>query len=382
MALAQKNKKGNQNRIIKFSIVGLIGIFVDEGLLFVFTDIFHIFYLISSILSKEIALTHNFIINERWAFKDRRESGNAFTRLIKHNFVTAGGVVISLAVLFVLTNFLNMHYLISNIAGIFCSFMWNYFTNKRFTWEKKKSKNESGLKPIKSPLVSVVIPTYNEKENIVLVIPEVFRMFSKNGIKGEVVVVDDNSPDGTGKIALEMGKKYDVKVVEREGKLGLSSAFLEGYKHASGDIVGLMDADLSHPEESVPGMIKPIAKGEADFVIGSRKVSGGGVENWPIRRRIISEGASLLARGLTGVKDPMSGFFFIKKGVMDPDAMSPEGFKICLEIIVKGEYSKAMEVPYVFRDRMFGKSKLDIKEDIAYLKHLLKLYWYRANSPL
>lgn len=285
-----KNRKGNQNRIIKFSIVGLVGILVDEALLFVFTDILHIFYLISSILAKEIALTHNFIVNERWAFKDRRESGNVFTRLITHNFVTAGGVLISLVVLFVLTNFLNMHYLISNIAGIFCGFLWNYFTNKRFTWEKKKSKDESGLKPIKSPLVSVVIPTYNEKENIVLVIPEIFKMFSKNRIRGEIIVVDDNSPDGTGKIALEMRKKYDVKVVEREKKLGLSSAFLEGYKHASGDIVGLMDADMSHPAESVPGMIKPIIEGEADFVIGSRKVSGGGADNWPVQRKLISSG--------------------------------------------------------------------------------------------
>lgn len=88
----------------------------------------------------------------------------------------------------------------------------------------------------------------------------------------------------------------------------------------------------------------------------------------------------MLASGLTGVKDPMSGFFFIKKGVIDLENMNPEGFKICLEILVKGKYSKSIEMPYIFRNRRFGKSKLSMKEDFAYLKHLFRLYFYKINE--
>jgi putative flippase GtrA len=379
--MARKNGRGNQNRIIKFSIVGTLGIFTDEALLFVFTDIFGLFYILSSLIAKESSLLQNFSLNEKWTFRDRRENGSAARRLLKFNLISVCGILIAMLVLFLLTSFFGIYYLVSNLFGIFCGFSWNYFVNKRYTW-KTESTVTGVLKPMKSPKVSLVIPTYNEEENIGLLIPQIFGVFSKNRIRGEVIVVDDNSPDGTGKIVLGLGKKYNVKLVRRPGKLGLSSAFLEGYRHASGGIVGIMDADMSHPAESLPGMIRPIIEGEADFVIGSRRVSGGGMENWPIRRRIISSGAALLARGLTGVKDPMSGFFFARKEVIDPEAMSPEGFKICLEVIVKGKYSKVVEMPYTFRDRRFGKSKLGASEVFRYLKHAIKLYWYKANSPL
>lgn len=222
-------------------------------------------------------------------------------------------------------------------------------------------------------MISIIIPTYNEKENIKNLIVEISNIFKKNKIKGEIIIVDDNSPDGTGKIAENMIKKYRVKVLRRKGKLGLSSAVVAGFKAAKGNILGVMDADFSHPPEIIPELIKPILNENIDFVIGSRHVKGGGIENWPLLRKIISKGATLLARIVTDVKDPMSGLFFLKKSVIKSIKFDSKGFKICLEILVKGNYKSIREVPYIFKDRRAGKSKLGAGEYLDYLSTLMKL---------
>jgi dolichol-phosphate mannosyltransferase len=221
---------------------------------------------------------------------------------------------------------------------------------------------------------SVVVPTYNERENLKGLVE---RILSAADV--EVVVVDDASPDGTGALADQLASTYGIKVVHRSGKLGLASAMLDGLKAAGGDIVGVMDADFSHPPELIPKLIEPIAKGEADVVFASRYVKGGGVEDWPLRRKITSNGARLLARPLTGVRDCMSGFFFIRKGVIDGVRLETVGFKLGLEILVKGKYGKVVEVPFIFRDRAGGKSKLSGKEYFNYLRHLIRLYGYRLG---
>lgn len=226
-------------------------------------------------------------------------------------------------------------------------------------------------------MISVIIPTYNEKENIKNLIVEISNIFKKNKIKGEIIIVDDNSPDGTGKIAENLSKKYPVKVLHRKGKLGLSSAVVAGFKAAKGNILGVMDADFSHPPEIIPKLIKPILDENIDFVIGSRHVKGGGMENWPLLRKIISKGATLLARTVTNVKDPMSGLFFLKKSVIKNIKFDSKGFKICLEILVKGNYKTVNEVPYIFKDRRAGKSKLGAGEYFNYLITLMRLLKYK-----
>jgi dolichol-phosphate mannosyltransferase len=221
------------------------------------------------------------------------------------------------------------------------------------------------------------VPTYNEKENLDELVRRIQQACTSAGMTSEIVIVDDNSPDGTGARAEEIATTGNLKVVHRTGKLGLSSAVLEGFKAASGSILVVMDADLSHPPEKIPEMVSKIESGEADIVVGSRYVKGGSVENWPYTRRIISKGATLLARWLTKVRDPMSGFFALKRSVIDGVLLDPVGYKIGLEILVKGKYDRAVEVPIHFADRKAGKSKLGGGEYLKYIDHVILLYEYR-----
>ncbi|MFQ6129070.1 MAG: glycosyltransferase [Thermoplasmata archaeon] len=230
-----------------------------------------------------------------------------------------------------------------------------------------------------SEKVSIIVPTYNERENIQELIERVFRALEASGIRGEVVVVDDDSPDNTGIKAQELASANDVKVVIRKGERGLSSAVLRGFEVASGDILGVMDADMSHPPESIPDLVEPIAKGEADIVLGSRFVEGGRIENWPLSRRIISKGAEVLSKPLTNATDPMSGLFFMKRSVIEGVKLDPRGFKIGLEILIKGNYDSLAEVPITFVDRKAGKSKLGGLEYADYLLHILNLYLFRKG---
>jgi len=224
--------------------------------------------------------------------------------------------------------------------------------------------------------LSIVIPTYNEAENLPILINRIFNVFQDNSLDGEVMIVDDDSPDKTWQIAEQLKQKYNIELLRRLNKRGLSSAVLDGFLIAKGEILGVMDADLSHAPEKIPDLINPILSGDSDFVIGSRNIEGGDSDNWPFLRKLSSKLATIAARGLTNIKDPMSGYFFIKKEVIDGTELSPMGFKICLEILVKGKYKKATEVPILFSNREFGKSKLNSTVIFHYISHLSKLYLY------
>lgn len=260
--------------------------------------------------------------------------------------------------------------------------MKHELSKEPFVLSKTVSKPESKLnrkltsrkKNIKDlPFISLVIPTYNEAKNVELLAKRIMLSYPKT----KIIFVDDNSPDGTAEIIeSRLKKKYGCQLIKRSGKLGLSSAVIEGFSAAKTDIFGVIDADLSHPPEEIPKLVNAIIEG-ADIVVGSRYVKGGGVEVWPWHRRIISFGATSLARPLTRVKDPMSGFFLIKKNVIAGKKLNAKGYKILLEILVKGVYRKAVEVPYVFRNREFGQSKLGTKEYYHYLNDLRKYYKHK-----
>jgi dolichol-phosphate mannosyltransferase len=222
-----------------------------------------------------------------------------------------------------------------------------------------------------------VIPTYNERPNLLELVRRIDEACKGAGKKAEIVIIDDNSPDGTGAYAEELGKDYDIKVIHRSGKLGLSTAVMSGFEVATGDLLVVMDADLSHPPEKIPEMVGKIESGEAQMVVGSRYVKGGSVENWPIHRKAISKAATLLARGLTKVKDPMSGFFAMKRSVIEGVELNPIGYKVGLEILVKGRYDSVVEVPITFADRKAGKSKLGASVYLKYLDHCTRLYEHR-----
>lgn len=229
--------------------------------------------------------------------------------------------------------------------------------------------------------ITLVIPTYNEAGNIPILVDKVFEVFSENNLEGNVIVVDDDSPDQTWKVAQDLMDTYpNLKVLRRQDKRGLSSAVLDGFEMADTDIVGVIDADLSHPPEKIPELVLPIINGDADFTLGSRYIDQGGIENWPLKRKISSKVATLAVLGLTKVKDPMSGFFFLKKDIIQGVALSPKGFKIGLEILVRTKCKKIIEVPIVFRDREYGESKLSSNVIFEYLIHVSKLYYYSIFS--
>lgn len=227
-------------------------------------------------------------------------------------------------------------------------------------------------------LLSVIVPTYNEIHNIETLVSRIDN--SLKGISYEIIIVDDNSPDETGKRAEELSKDYPLRAVHREGKLGLASAFLKGFEFAKGGIIGCMDADLSHPPETIPKLIASINEDGSDIVIASRLIEGGAIAgNWPQKRKINSYVATGLAKFLTPIKDPMSGFFFLKRDVIEGVPLIPRGYKIGLEIIVKGKYKKIKEIPFLFDNRIKGESKLNLNIQLEYMAQILHLYTYRLK---
>jgi dolichol-phosphate mannosyltransferase len=223
--------------------------------------------------------------------------------------------------------------------------------------------------------VSIIIPTYNEAQNI----EELVKKIANLGLESEIIVVDDNSPDKTGKIAESLKKDYkNLKVIHRTKK-GLASAVVEGFRASKGETLGVLDADFSHPLNVIPNMLEPIKTGKAELVIGSRYIKGGKIEGWNLVRKITSKGAILLSRPLTGIKDSVSGFFFLKKEVINEIDFNPKGYKIGLEVIVKGKYDRVVEIPYTFTNRKSGTSKLGIVEYFNYILHISKLYRYKIG---
>ncbi len=228
---------------------------------------------------------------------------------------------------------------------------------------------------------SIVIPTYNEAGGIERLIRELNDIFTKNALDGEIVVVDDNSPDGTGAIADRLALELPVRCLHRPGKLGLSSGVIDGWRAArpESEALGAMDADFSHDIAILPKLVRALEDGYG-LAVGSRYVRGGGITNWPWRRIVTSKVACALAQPLTRIKDITSGYFLVRRSAIEGVELDPIGFKIGLEVIAKGHYGKALEVPYVFTDRVLGESKLNNKEILNYLKQLRKLYAGRIFS--
>lgn len=226
-------------------------------------------------------------------------------------------------------------------------------------------------------IVSLIVPTYNEANNLQPFIEEVWSSIDKNQIDLEFIIVDDNSPDGTGHVADELSKKYPIKVLHRPGKLGLGSAVIDGFNQSTRPIIGVMDADLSHDPNILNNLI--LALNENDIVLGSRFQQGSAVENWLWWRKIISHVGVFCAKILTGVKDPLSGYFFFKREVVNGVKLNTVGYKILFEILVKGNWDRVKEIPYNFRIRKFSQSKLTAKEYWLFAKQIIAYSWYKLR---
>jgi len=230
--------------------------------------------------------------------------------------------------------------------------------------------------------VSVIIPTFNESENICNVLESIKEYMPKVNI--EAIVVDDNSPDGTGKIVEDYVKSmrdiagYSVSIIHRKAKNGLSSAIIDGLKKSSGDTVVVMDSDLSHPPQIIPKMLETLKQTQCDIVVASRYVAGGAINGWTLKRKLMSKVATKIAKKGLGITpcDPMSGFFAFRRKITDGLKFDAIGYKILLELLVKTKGVKVEEVPYTFTDRKFGSSKLDTSIILDYCKSVWQLYKY------
>lgn len=228
--------------------------------------------------------------------------------------------------------------------------------------------------PPAAPDLTIVIPTYNERTRIGELVEQLFGEAGTHRIALEVVIVDDNSPDGTGAVADELTTRHRVRVVHRAGKLGLGSAVSAGFAQASAPVFGVMDADFSHPPAIVPRMYRAFVATGCDFLVASRYIPGGSTRNWPLRRQLMSRIGCLLAAGLTPIVDATSGFFMLKPAVAERAGLRASGFKLCLELLTRGRPRKLVEVPYVFDERQQGESKMTTSEGTGYLRQLVRLY--------
>ena len=221
------------------------------------------------------------------------------------------------------------------------------------------------------------MPTFREAESLPELIDRVGKLRAAGTSILELLIVDDDSQDGTEELMQSRPEPW-VRLIVRKRERGLSQAVLEGLRQAKGDILVVMDADLSHPPEVIPTMLAALNQG-ADFVVGSRYIEGGTTaDSWGLFRFINSRVATYLARPLTRITDPMSGYFALPRAVFErAENPSPVGYKIGLELLVRCHCEHVREVPIHFANRLRGTSKLTLAQQLLYLKHLARLYRFK-----
>lgn len=227
--------------------------------------------------------------------------------------------------------------------------------------------------------LSIVVPTYNEANNV----PELASVLARTldgPLAGayEILFVDDDSPDGTWRVALDAAAALPcVRVVRRVGERGLATAVIRGWQIARGDVLAVIDGDLQHPPDVAVALWDLVERG-ADLAVASRHVPGGGVSDWSLFRRIVSRGAqavglAMLPDVMGRVSDPMSGYFMIRRGAIAERALDPLGYKLLVEVLGRGDVGLIGEAGYVFRERALGGSKATLGVYVAYLRHLARL---------
>ncbi|MEX0774770.1 MAG: polyprenol monophosphomannose synthase [Phycisphaeraceae bacterium] len=222
--------------------------------------------------------------------------------------------------------------------------------------------------------VSIIVPTYREAENLPALVERVTRVAREHALNVELIIVDDDSGDGTEEAVAALGRPW-VRLIVRKSDRGLSRAVIEGLAAARYEHLVVMDADLSHPPEKIPELLTAL-DGGAEMAVGSRYVPGGTTDDrWGVFRWINSKVATLLARPFTHLRDPMSGFFALPAALLqDAEPLNPIGYKIGLEILVKCRCRNVAEVPIHFAQRLHGQSKLSLAEQLRYLEHVRRLF--------
>ena len=227
-------------------------------------------------------------------------------------------------------------------------------------------------------MVSIIVPTFNESASIETTLRRAAAAIETIGEPFELIVVDDSSPDGTAEIVKGLTAELPVRLLQRSERKGLASAVVDGWNTAKGDLLAVMDADLQHPPEILSKLVSAIRDTGTDIAIASRTGDGGGSRNWSLIRRFTSwsalhVAACVLPLTLAEIRDAMSGMFMLKAEVLSGVRLEPMGYKILLEVLAKGQYTRVCEVPYIFGPRDVGTSKLGIRQTFEYFFHLAQL---------
>jgi len=242
-----------------------------------------------------------------------------------------------------------------------------------------------GDDPSATTRLSVVLPTFNEAQNIEPMIRALSEILEKSQIPYELIVVDDDSPDGTWSRAQSLSTSLPhLRVMRRTSERGLATAVIRGWQASGGDVLGVIDADLQHPPEVIPKLWNQIQSG-ADLAVASRRVAGGGVSQWSWRRRLISRtaegiGLVVLPEVVGRVTDPMSGYLLVRRDKLEGVTFRPRGYKILIEILGRSQIGKIAEVGYVFRERVGDESKITWRTCRDYLLHLGILRLWRFST--
>jgi dolichol-phosphate mannosyltransferase len=243
----------------------------------------------------------------------------------------------------------------------------------------------SDEKPLK---LSLIIPTFNEGQNIKQIVGILVKLLDQTIPEDyELIVVDDDSPDRTWELARELISTYpQLRVIRRETERGLSTAVIRGWQAARGEILGVIDADLQHPPEILLQLWAEMTKG-AELAVASRNITGGGVSEWSLVRRLLSRGAQVLGliilpEVIGRLSDPMSGYFMVRRSAIANQQLSPVGYKILIEVVARGQIRQIAETGYVFRERRVGASKVTWKQYVEYIQHLIRLRCSLAIYPI
>ena len=230
---------------------------------------------------------------------------------------------------------------------------------------------------------SVILPTYNERKNLPLIVSMLNTSFEEQRLEYEIIIVEDNSPDGTLEVANKLKQLYGsqrIIILSRPGKMGLGSAYMDGLKICTGEYVFLMDADMSHHPKHIPQFIAKQKENDYDVVTGTRYAQGGGIAGWDLKRIVISRGANLLANLLLspGVSDLTGSFRLYKKSVLIDlmKSVKSRAYVFQMEVIVRAKQKgyQIAEVPIIFVDRLYGESKLGPTEIVSYLSGVWNLF--------
>lgn len=233
--------------------------------------------------------------------------------------------------------------------------------------------------------VSLVVPTYDEADNIGDLLRGLHAALKATGFGFELIVVDDDSPDETWRVAARLATEIpELTVIRRKEATGLATAVIGGWSYAHGRLLGAIDGDGQHPPNVIVDLLASMGEG-ADVAVASRHLPEGGMVGWSAARRLLSRGAQtlgqLLLPGTVGrVTDPMSGYFLLRRDIVAGTEMDPVGYKILLEVLARCDVRRLVESPYVFLQRTAGRSKVAVGHYVSYLRHLLRLRVYPLRS--